>query len=171
MLMSQINIQYHKLPCGELLLGSYQGQLCLCDWRYREKRDQLDKRLQQGLNACFVEQDDEVLQETRKQICEYLKGKRTEFDIPLLFVGTEFQKSVWQTLAKVPYGKTVSYLELAQNMNNPKAVRAIASANGANALSIIIPCHRVIGKDGSLVGYAGGLEAKKYLLEIEVHVD
>ena len=82
-------------------------------------------------------------------------------------VGTDFQKSVWEALMNIPYGKTVSYLELSQNIGKPKAVRAVANANGANALSLFIPCHRIIGKDGSLTGYAGGLEIKKKLLELE----
>jgi len=89
------------------------------------------------------------------------------FDIPILLIGTQFQKEVWKALRNIPYGKTISYLELAYKLNNPKAIRAIASANGANAISIIIPCHRIIGSDGNMVGYAGGLKAKKNLLKLE----
>ncbi|HIP27800.1 MAG TPA: methylated-DNA--[protein]-cysteine S-methyltransferase, partial [Sulfurovum sp.] len=86
---------------------------------------------------------------------------------PLLMVGTDFQRSVWDGLIKIPYGTTASYLELSKNIDNEKAVRAVASANGANAISILIPCHRIIGSNGDLVGYAGGLSAKKKLLELE----
>jgi methylated-DNA-[protein]-cysteine S-methyltransferase len=101
------------------------------------------------------------------QLKAYFSGTRKIFNIPLLMVGTEFQKSVWEGLIKIPYGTTTSYLELSKNIGNEKAVRAVASANGANAISILIPCHRIIGSDGSLVGYAGGLPAKKKLLTLE----
>jgi methylated-DNA-[protein]-cysteine S-methyltransferase len=98
---------------------------------------------------------------------EYFLGERKAFDIPLLMVGTEFQHSVWQGLIQIPYGTTASYLELSRNIGNEKAVRAVATANGANAISILIPCHRIIGSNGDLVGYAGGLATKKKLLELE----
>ena len=91
------------------------------------------------------------------------------FDIPLLFIGTEFQKNVWHKLLEIPYGKTVSYGELAKLLGIPKAVRAVANANGANAISIFAPCHRVIGSDHSLTGYGGGLAAKRLLLDLELN--
>jgi methylated-DNA-[protein]-cysteine S-methyltransferase len=97
----------------------------------------------------------------------YFANERKNFDIPLLMVGTDFQRSVWDGLIKIPYGNTASYLELSKNIGNEKAVRAVANANGANAISILIPCHRIIGSDGALTGYAGGLPAKKRLLELE----
>ncbi len=162
-----INIQYYQTPVGELILGAYDGQLCLADWRYRKKRTNIDKRLQQGLNAEYIEKDTPILQQTRQQLDEYFNRKRQSFDVPLLMVGTDFQKQVWQGLIAIPYGKTCSYLQLAKNIGNEKAVRAVASANGANAISIMIPCHRIIGSDGSLTGYAGGLETKSYLLNLE----
>ena len=93
--------------------------------------------------------------------------KRTIFDVPLLAVGTEFQRTVWQELQNIPYGKTVSYGELSRKLGNPKAVRAVAAANGANALSILIPCHRVVGSNHTLIGYAGGLAAKQGMLALE----
>lgn len=98
---------------------------------------------------------------------EYFNKERDSFSVPLLLAGTDFQKSVWNTLCEIPYGKTQSYLELSRKLNNPKAIRAIASANGANAISILSPCHRIIGHNGDLVGYAGGLKAKKELLLLE----
>ena len=103
----------------------------------------------------------------KEELEAYFKGLRKRFDLPLLLVGTEFQKSVWQGLLQIPFGTTASYKELAQNIDNKTAVRAVASAVGANAISIFIPCHRIIGADGSLTGYAGGLEAKKKLLALE----
>jgi methylated-DNA-[protein]-cysteine S-methyltransferase len=165
--MNHINRQYYKTSCGELVLGSYGEKLCMCDWQYRKMRGTIDNRLQKGLQAEFVEQDDQVLKIARWQLDEYFELKRTVFDIPLLMVGTEFQQSVWNALMQIPYGASLSYLKLAERINNKKAVRAVASANGANAISIIIPCHRIIGSNGELVGYAGGLAAKKKLLELE----
>jgi methylated-DNA-[protein]-cysteine S-methyltransferase len=108
-----------------------------------------------------------VLTLAEEELEGYFKGLRKTFAVPLLMVGTEFQKSVWQELLKLPFGTTASYLDLAKGVNDEKAVRAVASAVGANAISILIPCHRIIGSDGSLTGYAGGLDAKKELLEIE----
>ncbi len=93
--------------------------------------------------------------------------QRQEFDIPFITVGSDFQKSVWDALLKVPYGTTSTYLQLAKDINNKKAVRAVANANGANSMSIIIPCHRIIGSNGELTGYGGGLPLKKRLLELE----
>ena len=130
-------------------------------------RNAVDKRIQTAAKANYVEQSDEVIETAKQQIDEYLTGNRTSFDIPLIMFGTDFQKRVWKALIKVPYGATSSYLQLAKSINNEKAVRAVATANGANAMSIIIPCHRIIGSDGSLVGYAGGLPAKKRLLSLE----
>ena len=165
--MKQINIKYYKSPVGEILLGSYDGKLCLADWRYRKMRTAIDSRVQKALQAEYMEESSEVIEETIRQLGEYFTHKRKVFDIPLLMLGTDFQKSVWEGLITIPYGKTASYLELAKNIGNEKAVRAVASANGANAISILIPCHRVIGSDGSLTGYAGGLDVKRKLLEIE----
>jgi len=160
-------MQYYKTSCGELVLASYDGKLCMCDWRYRQKRNAVDIRLEKGLGTEFVEQDDEILSAARQQLDEYFSGQRTVFDIPLLLIGTEFQKSVWYALIQIPFATTLSYLQLAEKINNKKAVRAVANANGANAISIIIPCHRIIGSNGELVGYAGGLAAKKKLLTLE----
>jgi methylated-DNA-[protein]-cysteine S-methyltransferase len=108
-----------------------------------------------------------ILRETERQLSEYFAGKRREFDVPLAPAGTEFQLSTWRELRNVPYGETTSYGELARRMNRPNAVRAVGAANGANPISIIVPCHRVIGADGTLTGYGGGLHIKKRLLELE----
>ena len=162
-----IYIQTYSSPVGDILLGSYEGKLCLADWKYRKMRTSIDKRLQKGLKAEYVEESSEVIVETMKQLEAYFANERKIFDIPLLMVGTDFQKSVWQGLMKIPYGTTASYLELSKKIGNEKAVRAVASANGANAISIMIPCHRIIGSNGDLTGYAGGLSTKKKLLELE----
>lgn len=164
---NKINIQYFNTPVGEIILGSYDEKLCLADWKYRRMRTTIDNRIQKGLMAEYVEESSEVIDETIRQMQEYFNHERKVFTVPLLLVGTDFQKSVWQGLIDTPYGTTDSYLELAKRIGNEKAVRAVASANGANAISIMIPCHRIVGSDGSLTGYAGGLPVKKKLLELE----
>ena len=108
-----------------------------------------------------------LLQLAIKQLDEYFAGKRKVFDLPLNQSGTDFQKQVWQQLMQIDYGKTISYAQLSNQMKNPLAIRAIASANGKNSLWIVVPCHRVIGSDGSLTGYAGGIWRKQWLLEHE----
>ena len=108
-----------------------------------------------------------VLDNALKQIDEYFKGKRKLFDLPLYFNGTDFQKSVWKVLTEIPYGEVVSYQDIARKINNEKAVRAVGNANNRNKIMIMIPCHRVIGKNGKLVGFAGGLDKKEFLLAHE----
>lgn len=154
-------------PCGELLLGSAGGKLCMCNWTAGKNRDSVDKRLQKLLDARFEEGDDNILRKAAQQLDEYFAGRRTEFSVPLIFAGTDFQKAVWNALMAIPHGTTISYGTLAARLGMPKAVRAVAGANGANAISIFAPCHRVIGTDGTLTGYGGGLAAKKALLELE----
>lgn len=166
---NNIHIQRYHSPCGDLILGSFDGKLCLCDWDTEKHRHLVDIRLQKLLQAGYEENTSEIIQEAGKQLDEYFSGKRTAFDIPLLFAGTDFQKRVWHKLLEIPYGLTLSYGELAKQLGIPKAVRAVANANGANALSIFVPCHRVIGSNRSLTGYAGGLEAKKKLLNLELY--
>lgn len=141
----------------------------------RLERDAL-RRTQQA-SACeiyeclFQDSDTSVLEETKRQLDEYFAGKRKSFDIQLRMVGTCFQQQVWNALTDIPYGATKSYKDIAQSIGKPQAVRAVAGAVGANGISILIPCHRVIGSDNSLTGYAGGLEAKRELLRIEAQED
>lgn len=165
--MEKILIQSYKSPVGELILGVFQNQLCLCDWKYRKMREAIDQRIKKGLQAEMEEGNHPILDQAKKQLEEYFDGKRRDFNLPILPVGTEFQQRVWKALQGIPFGKTNSYLELSQQLGDLNAIRAVASANGANAISIIIPCHRIIGSDGALVGYAGGIEAKKKLLQLE----
>ncbi|MDA3811878.1 MAG: methylated-DNA--[protein]-cysteine S-methyltransferase [Spirochaetaceae bacterium] len=165
--MNTIKVKHIKISLGELILGEYEGKLCLFDWKYRKMRSQIDNRIQSGLNAVYAEEDCELFHQLESQLEEYLLNKREVFDIPLLTVGTPFQKSVWENLQTISYGKTETYLGLSHLMNNPKAIRAVAGANGANAISILIPCHRIISSDGSLGGYAGGLPTKQKLINLE----
>ncbi len=171
-LMPAILIHYFPTPVGEMILGSFEDQLCLADWRYRRMRNTIDKRIQKGLiryasDAEFKEGVSDVIERAMTQLNEYFAGERTSFDVPLYIVGTDFQKRVWNALIDVPHGTTSTYAALTEVVAEKNAVRAVAGANGANAISILIPCHRIIGSTGELVGYAGGLPAKKKLLQLE----
>jgi len=142
-----------KTPLGiTTLLGDIYGIAAIS---ISDTSEILSKEIPSSLQECVV------------QLQEYFMGKRTHFDLPLNPQGTEFQKRVWQALIEIPFGKTISYAELSKKLGGVKAIRAVAAANGKNPLWIIIPCHRVIGSDGSLTGYAGGLWRKKWLLEHE----
>lgn len=154
-----------------MILGSYGKQICLCDWRYRKNREAIDQRISSFLNADYQEGDAEAIDDLMAQLSDYFSGKLKVFDIPLMLCGSEFQQSVWNVLLQIPFGETISYQELTMQLGSPKAIRAVASANGANAISVIVPCHRVIGSDGSLTGYAGGLKAKEGLLVLEGKAD
>ena len=114
-----------------------------------------------------VEQETALIKEAYQQLSEYLKGERKEFDLPLNPKGTDFQKRVWRALCNIPYGETRSYKQIAKAVGNSKAVRAVGMANNRNPITIVVPCHRVIGADGKLVGYGGGLEMKEFLLRLE----
>lgn len=116
-----------------------------------------------------VKKPEGILLKACQEISEYLKGERKTFEVPLEIEGTDFQKKVWSELRKIPYGKTISYKELAKRIKNDNAVRAVGTANGRNPISIIIPCHRVIAHNGTMGGYAGGLGIKKKLLELELN--
>ncbi|GAC07271.1 MAG: methylated-DNA--[protein]-cysteine S-methyltransferase [Paraglaciecola chathamensis] len=129
---------------------------------------------EQGISAItFVMQEDApaignaVTKEAKQQLSEYFDQQRKAFDLPLAPVGTQFQQNVWQQLCAIPYGETCSYADIAKQLNNPNAVRAVGSANGKNPISIVVPCHRVIGANGTLTGYAGGLTRKAALLTLE----
>ncbi len=127
-----------------------------------------DDRSQTGVGGDWKEQPAHpVLQAAKRQLGEYFAGRRKIFDLPLAPSGTPFQHRVWQALRAIPYGETQSYADIACRISNPKAVRAVGAANGANPISIVVPCHRVIGADGSLTGYGGGLPRKRKLLALE----
>lgn len=149
----------HESPVGPLLLAADDDGLRLIEFhesRHRVKR-----------GDDWHEGDHEVLRLAQCQLDEYFRGERRRFDLPLAPRGTVFQCEVWQTLASIPYGGTVSYAQLAMQVGRPKAMRAVGAANGRNPLPIVLPCHRVIGADGSLTGFGGGLPTKRMLLELE----
>lgn len=164
---SCIHTTVYHAPCGDLMLGSYGGKLCLCDWLTERHREFIGRRLTRELQADICEQEDAVISEARSRLDGYFRRECREFDLPLLLVGTDFQKRVWQALQQIPYGTVISYKQLAERVGMPSATHAVANANNRNAISIIIPCHRVIGADGSLTGYGGGLDTKRYLLDLE----
>ena len=154
-------------PVGDMVLGAAGERLCLCDWLSGRHMESM-KRKTERKPDCEAESGNSIVLEMAKaQLDEYFAGKRREFSVPLSLKGTDFQKEVWNALAKIPYGTTVSYGWLAAHIGRPQAVRAVANANGANRISIFLPCHRVIGKDGSLTGYSGGIDVKRQLLQLE----
>lgn len=151
-------------PLGEMIAGATGEGLCLLDFteskRYMRIIDDLGRILKTGIQ----EGENIHIQDTIIQLDEYFKGKRKEFNIPLAMIGTEFQKEVWKGLLDIPFGIKRTYSYQAATHGGKKFIRAVARANGMNPVCIIIPCHRVIGSDGSLTGYSGGLERKKWLL-------
>lgn len=165
--METIIITRYRSPYGGMLIGSHDGKLCICDWSDGKRREAIDRRICRNLNSIYREGFSEVISKTIGELDEYFAGKRKVFTIPLQFTGTDFQCQVWRELMKIPYSTTISYKELACRINNPKAVRAVASANANNPISIIVPCHRVIGGNKKLIGYGGGLEKKQGLLDLE----
>ncbi len=154
-------------PAGELVLGSYGERLCLSDWNLESRRSLIDRQLRRSLGAEYEEGTSAVIEQAIEMLNRYFAGETRELHAPLLLAGTEFQRAVWAELLRIPYGLTVSYGEIARRVGNPKGVRAVAAAVGANRLSIFVPCHRVVGSDNKLTGYAGGLAAKRTLLGLE----
>lgn len=165
--MEKVIVRYWRAPVGAMIVGSVGGRLCLCDWVANGRREVIDRRICRRFNAEYVFGSSDVIERAIAQLTEYFEGRRTRFSIPMVFCGSPFQCRVWSELMNIPYGATISYGELARRINSPKAVRAVASANASNAMSVIVPCHRVIGSDGSLGGYSGGLKAKRALLSLE----
>lgn len=149
----QGNRYHYKSPIGTICIEEQNGAVTglYIEEDYEKEKD------------CEVD----LLKETNRQLAEYFEGKRTVFDVPVALKGTVFQQKVWKALQEIPYGETRSYGELARAIGSPKASRAVGGANHNNPVMIIVPCHRVIGANGRLVGFGGGLEAKAYLLKLE----
>ena len=145
-------------PIGPLMLAADDAGLRHIE--FRDNRHPADR-------ADWHGGDSEILQASEAQLAEYFAGTRTSFDLPLAPQGTAFQLQVWHELARIPFGATISYAQLAQRIGKPEAVRAVGAANGRNPLPIVLPCHRVIGADGALVGFGGGLPTKQFLLRLE----
>ena len=145
-------IGYYNSPIGTIEI--------VTDGEYLLELKFIDEKEQGGSR-------NKIILETKKQLQEYFAGKRKKFDLPLKLEGTEFQKSVWKALQTIPYGAVVTYSDVAEMIGKPKAVRAVGQANNKNKLPVVVPCHRVVGKNGKLVGYAAGLWRKEFLIELE----
>jgi len=167
--MKTINAVKIETPLGEMYACATEKGICMLE--FADDKKSIDKQMDAigkyfGSQIVFGQQD-KYLAELQKQLALYFAGKLTEFTFPLDMAGTEFQKKAWGVMRAIPYGKTISYKQEAESVGDPKAVRAVAGANGRNRIAIVIPCHRVIGSDGSLTGYSAGIERKKWLLELE----
>jgi AraC family transcriptional regulator of adaptative response/methylated-DNA-[protein]-cysteine methyltransferase len=162
-----INVMRIETPLGPMFAGAVEEGICLLDFTDRRMLETELKTLSKLLNASIIQGSNPHFVAMNKQLTEYFEGGRKEFDLPLCTPGTEFQNLAWKSLITIPYGSTRSYKAQAASINIPEAFRAVANANGHNRIAIIIPCHRVIGEDGHLTGYGGGLWRKKWLLDFE----
>lgn len=155
-------------PLGPMIAGVYQKQLCLLEFTDRRGLEAELKDLKRRLDTVILPGRSPVIDETRAQLESYFAGDLQDFELPLFTPGTAFQQAVWQSLERIPYGTTRTYKQQAVSLDKAGALRAVARANGMNRIAIVIPCHRVIGSDGSLTGYAGGLQRKRWLLDHEL---
>lgn len=162
-----VHITRVESPVGQLVVGVTDRDLVLLEFVDRRLLPTQIARVARALDCVFVPGETPLLQRVRTQLDEYFAGRRKDFDLPIAMTGTPFQVSVWKALGDIPGGATRSYKEVAAAIGRPEAVRAVARANGDNRIAIVIPCHRVIGADGKLVGYGGGLWRKQRLLDLE----
>ena len=182
----EVALYKYNSPCGELYIAALGNSIILCDWACNKKLTKNLARLSKAFDIEFImpirgaaeaigeakskknsPPSSQIILSAIKELNEYFAGERKEFSLPLTTAGTPFQKAVWRQLADIPYGKTISYSELAASISHPQAIRAAANACAANALSIMLPCHRVVSSNSSSTGYAGGATAKRLLLNLE----
>lgn len=163
-------LQSYQSPCGLLTLGQTYDRICLCVWSETPAGKKVMERTLRWFDRETLEQPTSLLTTAKEQLDEYFKGTRTKFTIPFLMSGSKSQWRTWEALQEIPYGHTVSYSTIAQRLRASAPVREVARVIATNPLNIFLPCHRVIGKDQSLTGYAGGLMAKQRLLEIEGNI-
>ena len=154
-------------PIGKIFVASTSKGICMLTFYKEESIQKNIDKLKKFFDADIMSAHNAHFDTLKKELEEYFEGKREVFEVPLQLVGTPFQQKVWKILMAIPYGATISYQEQAGLVNNPKAVRAVANANANNMIAILIPCHRVIGKNGKLTGYAGGIDKKEFLLNLE----
>lgn len=162
-------LREYQSACGTLLLGVNGDKLCLCDWMVKGRIEKTLRRLRRNQLEEGLCDRTAILDLVEEQLNEYFAGRLQKFTLPIETFGTQFQRCVWDALTVIPYGAAVSYKSIAESLGCGGSVRAVANAIGANALSIVIPCHRVIGSTGTLGGYAGGINAKRHLLTLERH--
>jgi AraC family transcriptional regulator of adaptative response/methylated-DNA-[protein]-cysteine methyltransferase len=161
---------YRKLiqtPLGEMAACAIDQGICLLEFTDRKNFDKQFISLSKALKSDIEDGEHSHFIQLEQELKEYFEGKRTKFDVPLHITGTQFQEKVWQLLCEIPMGETRTYKQQSEFLGNPKAIRAVGTANGINKIAILIPCHRVIGSNGELVGYAGGIWRKQKLLELE----
>lgn len=158
---------YIQTPVGEMMAGATDKGICLFDFRYRANIANIMARVQNHLDDTFSDGWHSHFDVLSTQIGEYFEGARKEFDLPLTLAGSAFQVAVWEALLTIPYGQTTTYGRQAKLIQATGAIRAVAAANGANGLAIIVPCHRVIAENGDLTGYSGGVVKKRWLLHHE----
>lgn len=159
-----INIE---TPVGEIVAAATKEGICLLEFTEGKKQADIIEPVARIMASEVKEGSNKHLRSLRKQLREYFKGKRKEFTLPLAMAGTDFQQAVWRDLVKIPFGTTKSYGQQARDLRDARSTRAVAQANSSNRIAILIPCHRIIGSDGTLVGYSGGLERKRWLLNHE----
>jgi AraC family transcriptional regulator of adaptative response/methylated-DNA-[protein]-cysteine methyltransferase len=163
----ELNYTEIESPIGKIIFGEYDGKICLLEFKSGSRVKNSLKFLSGHYEAKLTRRETPVLKQAKRQLNLYFSGNLDRFDLPLDYTGTGFQKSIWKQLKKIPYGKTVNYGWIAEKAGKPRATRAAGAAIGKNRIPIIIPCHRVIGKDGSLTGFGGGLKRKDWLLAHE----
>ncbi|MGJ8526713.1 Methylated-DNA--protein-cysteine methyltransferase [Halomonadaceae bacterium LMG 33818] len=164
-----IHLHRFTTPLGPMFVGATERGICLMEFTDRRMLETEFRDLKRRLKATILYGENHHTRQAEQEMTEYFGGQRQTFSLSLDLPGSDFQREVWKALDKIPYGNTVSYQALAQQLQRPNGVRAVANAVGANRVAIVIPCHRVIGKNGQLTGYSGGLPRKRWLLEHESH--
>jgi methylated-DNA-[protein]-cysteine S-methyltransferase len=163
----QIHQKTIQTPLGEMFACAVDEGICLLEFTDRKNIEKQLKSLSKSLDSEIIEKDHFHFKQLEQELKEYFEGKREMFGVPLFVKGTAFQEKVWQLLREIPMGEIRTYKQQSEFLGNPKAIRAVGTANGINKIAILIPCHRVIGSNGELVGYAGGIWRKQKLLELE----
>ncbi len=156
-----------KTPLGDMFCATTHKGICILSFFEQKNLEKQIKKVQDFFKAETISAHNKYFESLQKELDEYFEGKRIDFTVPLQLVGSPFQQSVWKILMSVPYGETISYKQEAQLLKNPKAVRAVGTANANNMIAILIPCHRIIQTGGGLGGYAGGVKKKEFLLKLE----
>lgn len=164
---NMITFERFSTPIGTMIGAASEKGICLLEFTDRRMLETELKQIRKHFKTEILPGKNQYIDKLKAELGEYFDGRRKDFETPLVTFGTDFQKGVWRVLEKIPYGETRSYKRQAEILGNPKAVRAVANANGANRIAIVIPCHRVIGEDGKLTGYGGGIWRKNWLLELE----
>jgi methylated-DNA-[protein]-cysteine S-methyltransferase len=156
-----------QTPFGEIIVASTEDALCFLQFSEENNYTSVINKLALNLKATIVQGSNAIIDQTERELNEYFEKKRTVFSVKVMTHGTPFQEKVWEVIKQIPHGKTLTYTRLASQLGIQESVRAVANATGANPIMIIIPCHRILGKNGELRGYAGGISRKRYLLDHE----